>query len=375
MSTLGVFIGRLQPAHIGHVHTIKNMLDTTDRCLVLLGSSLRARDIRNPLNWKFRARLAIATFQDTFPDHKLSVLDSDYEYSSDEVVAFDDAGKTVTFKPLKDYPYQNTRWQYQVQKIVSERPADRIILFGNDKDATSFYLKFFPRWERKDLPWVRIKDLVLSSTDVRDGLLSGTDMDHKATIGPSANALLAYWRASDVGQELVAEYNWIHNVFKTPYKDLPYGIIFQTADSVITWRGLVLLGQRRNHPGKNLWALPGGYVNENEWVENAQSRELVEEARTRVYMYGRSGRKSRVQFDRSWLVSQRRFDWPQRSQRGRIITTAFHWKIPDHLDVIHEAADDLQRTQFFPISQVLDDMSYDMFEDHQHIIANMVLRY
>ena len=76
----------------------------------------------------------------------------------------------------------------------------------------------------------------------------------------------------------------------------------------------------------------------------------------------------------NWLRQEKRYDWPSRSQRGRIITTAFHWQIPDHFDVMHEAADDLVRTQFHPIRNVLDNMDYDIFEDHQMIIADMVLR-
>ena len=54
-----------------------------------------------------------------------------------------------------------------------------------------------------------------------------------------------------------------------------------TADAVVLakckGRLCVLLVKRKNHPYKGYWALPGGYVNENEQALEAARRELAEE--------------------------------------------------------------------------------------------------
>ena len=57
--------------------------------------------------------------------------------------------------------------------------------------------------------------------------------------------------------------------------------IFLTVDIVVSKlynnKTTVLLIKRRNNPFKNFWALPGGFVDENEDLEAAAIRELQEE--------------------------------------------------------------------------------------------------
>lgn len=372
MTTLSVLIGRMQPPHVGHIQLLKHMLDNSDHVLVLLGSSRRSRDTKNPWRWQYRANMALNLLAE-----ESNLAFPVWDNNNGQVLATID-NKTVCFCALKDYPYSNNRWQYQVQKMVESRAehlsANTVHLYGNHKDHSSWYLELFPRWERKEIPFYKPKGEILHATTVRDAVLRGMPLgEFVDTIGESGVENLERWLQTAEAQRLCDEAVWIDN-FKKPYEGLPYPPIFQTADSVVTWRGLVLLGQRRGNPGKSLWALPGGYVNTHEWISSGAFRELGEEARTKVYIHGRSGRR-RLKFDESWMVGSKTYDWPERSQRGRVITTRFHWRIPDHLDVVHEAADDLQRTQFFPIHDVLDKMDYELFEDHQMIIGDTVLRY
>ena len=374
-SRVGVFIGRMQPPHAGHISVIKKMVEENDEIIILFGSSLSVRDSKNPFTWRERATMVITELEAQF-----TLVSEEYYYSDESCEQYMVDNKRVVFYPLRDYPYSNSRWQYQVQHIVEgDVPGDNTVtLYGNNKDESSFYLKLFPRWNRAETQIVPVGDQfykhALSSTMIREQVLGGfADTISEEIICEANINWLNSWTHSPQGQKIIEEKQWVDN-FKKPYKDLPYGIIFQTVDCLITWRGLVLLGKRRSMPGKDLWAIPGGYVNQGERLEDAAIRELVEETRTRVYMNTKSGRK-RLRFDPSWIVSSRTFDHPSRSRRGRIITTAYHWKIPDHYEILHEADDDLQKTQFFPVNHVLDNMNLQMFEDHQHIVANMLLRH
>ena len=55
--TWGVFLGRMQPIHVGHIEIIKKMLAENDYALVLIGSANKSNQIRNPFTFTFRRML------------------------------------------------------------------------------------------------------------------------------------------------------------------------------------------------------------------------------------------------------------------------------------------------------------------------------
>ena len=55
-----------------------------------------------------------------------------------------------------------------------------------------------------------------------------------------------------------------------------------TVDAVIIERGSILLVKRRIDPYRGLWAIPGGFVEEGETVEQAAAREAFEETGVRI---------------------------------------------------------------------------------------------
>ncbi|MBI4234655.1 MAG: NUDIX hydrolase [Chloroflexi bacterium] len=61
------------------------------------------------------------------------------------------------------------------------------------------------------------------------------------------------------------------------------------AAAIIVRDGRVLLVQRNNNPGMGLWALPGGYVNRGEAIEEAVCRETLEETGLAVKVQGLVG--------------------------------------------------------------------------------------
>ena len=62
--------------------------------------------------------------------------------------------------------------------------------------------------------------------------------------------------------------------------------IFVTVDTVLFRKKdtetEILLIKRKNEPFQNLWALPGGFVDENEDLETAAKRELKEETQIEI---------------------------------------------------------------------------------------------
>ncbi len=87
--------------------------------------------------------------------------------------------------------------------------------------------------------------------------------------------------------------------------------IYVTVDSVIFYTGendmFVLLIKRNNEPFKSKWALPGGFLEEDESFEAGAARELKEETGIQIPSLKQIGV----------------FGSPGRDPRGRIISIAF----------------------------------------------------
>ena len=154
---------------------------------------------------------------------------------------------------------------------------------------------------------------------------------------------------------------WFVDDYMKQWRDAPYPPTFMTADALVVQSGHILLVERRGMPGRGLWALPGGFVDQKETLLDACIRELAEETKLDVpasVLYG-----SRH--------SQHTFDDPYRSSRGRTITHAFYFKLkndPKGLPKV-QGGDDAAKAFWLPLAE-LD--SKKMFEDHYAIITKMV---
>ena len=109
----------------------------------------------------------------------------------------------------------------------------------------------------------------------------------------------------------------------------------------------VLLIRRKHAPFEGCWALPGGFVDENEPLEDCAARELFEET-------GLRGVELR-QF--------RAFGNPGRDPRGWTVTIAFVGRADATSHPI-EAADDAADARWLPVDS-LPELAY----DHKEIIA------
>jgi len=336
-----VFIGRFEPFHNGHAAVARHALARAKKLIFLVGSADTPRTIKNP--WTVAERAVMIQS------------------------ALGEAGDRLIVRPLRDHLYNESQWIAAVQRTVNEAiksdggDADaRIGLIGKDKDASSYYLREFPQWDLVDVKHTE----TLSATELRRYLYEANQLDSHGGLmliranvpGPVFDMLEAFRKNSPVFKQLVAEHHFI-DTYRAAWAEAPYPPTFVTTDAVVVHSGHVLLVRRRAEPGKGLWALPGGFVGQDETILDACLRELREETRLKVPVPVLKGS----------LKGHNVFDHPDRSLRGRTITHAFHFDFPagDLPDV--RGSDDADKARWIPVSEALD-MGPQLFEDHLHIL-------
>lgn len=127
--------------------------------------------------------------------------------------------------------------------------------------------------------------------------------------------------------------------------------IFVTVDIVLwnTNRTEILLIKRKNDPFKDCWALPGGFVDENEDLELAAKRELKEETNVDVQD----------------LLQIGAFGKPGRDPRGHMVSVAYS-AVLNCLQEI-KALDDAKEVKWFTINE-LPKLAF----DHKEIIKKAI---
>jgi 8-oxo-dGTP diphosphatase len=104
----------------------------------------------------------------------------------------------------------------------------------------------------------------------------------------------------------------------------------------------VLLIKRGNEPFKDMWAIPGGFVNMDEEIEDAVVRELAEETGVRGVH----------------LEQMHTFGTVGRDPRGRQITVVF-MGIAREEQMNLEAGDDAVEAKWFDIEELPEDLAFD----------------
>lgn len=355
-----VFIGRFQPFHLGHKRVIDHALTIAENVLVLIGSANRSRSTRNPFTYEERAGVI---FDHYHPE----------EYESVPEVR---SGPRVIVKPLDDMMYSDTRWVEQVQAVVQktlveianpETPrvqlhgiGDRKVgLIGANKDGSSYYLKMFPTWGSVGIPVYDDIDAVDIRTAYwhRLGGWASSAGGVYSYVPETTYQFLRKFSKTKAYGTLRDEIEFTKN-YKESVKQYPR--IEQTVDAVVIQSGHVLLIRRRALPGKGLWALPGGFLNPDEKLLDGAVRELREETKIKVAEPVLRGN----------MIMSRTFDDPHRSSRGRIITAAFLFMLPSHIDLPKvKGSDDADKARWVPFAEL---SAENLFEDHYWVIQTLL---
>jgi bifunctional NMN adenylyltransferase/nudix hydrolase len=344
-----VFIGRFQPVHIGHLEVIETALKKSNHVAVLVGSSNQPQTSKNP--WTFTQRSDMIM-------ESLAALDPKY-------------CSRVIIKPLRDQKYNDQKWATSVQEHVEEA-LDQIVMqigitrhenikkmrigiIGHSKDESSYYLKMFPQW---DLVEHAMNENV-SATDLRRLVFEEKSMKFlSGVLSHHVYEVLEAFRKTNEFTLLKREYDMI-KAYKKSWEVAPYPPTFVTTDAVVVQSGHILLIERGAAPGEGLVAMPGGFLNRDEWIEEGMLRELREETKLKVPTPVLKGSiKHRAVYDR-----------PDRSLRGRTITHAFLIVLPPGDLPLVKGSDDARKAFWLPLSDLNEEQC---FEDHYHIIQDMI---
>jgi len=328
-----IFIGRFQPFHTGHESVIRKALQLSDKVIVLIGSAYQPRTVRNP--WDFNERESFMRSS----------------FSKEE-------NRRILVFPLLDQIYNNQLWIKSVQKLVAGVVHNKIAskpkigLIGHQKDSTSDYLTQFPQWHREEV--ANYKNI--SSTDIRELYFDNIELHD--VLNTNVSIALEKFKITKAYEQVSNEYHFIKK-YKSAWDKAPYTPMFITVDAVVVQSGHILLIERKAQPGRGLKALPGGFLDANETLKSAVIRELREETRIKVPAPVLAGS----------ITKKEVFDDPYRSARGRTVTHAYLIELKgDKLPKV-KGGDDASKAFWIPFAEVKPEM---MFEDHYHIIQNMV---
>lgn len=333
-------IGRFEPFHNGHLTIVQRALETCDRLIILIGSAQVARSTRNPFSANEREVMIRA--------------------------ALGAEADRVVFRHVPDHLYNEGAWQAAIQAHVADamgsdaqKPGLKIGLIGHDKDETSYYLHAFPQWHLIEMPYAS----ALSATELRRHFFAGDEGRLRlleANVPAAVFETLMAFRTTTAFASLVQEYNHIE-AYQASWAVAPYPPTFVTVDAVLVHSGHVLLVKRGAHPGKGLWALPGGFVEASETLLSAVLRELKEETRIKLPHPVLKGS----------LKARQVFDDPHRSQRGRTITHAFYFEFLSGDLPLVRGSDDAARARWVPLSEARR-LREHLFEDHFFILEHFL---
>jgi len=334
----GVYIGRFQPLHNAHLAVMQEALERVEKLIVVLGSANAPRSIRNPWHEEERERMIRAALTDTgIPAHRVIVTHA------------------------RDHHYNENLWLAEVQQAVQvhTRGTTDIGLVGHIKDDTSYYLHSFPGW--KSLPTGVRQDQ--SAADIRKAYLEGDVESIQGAVPPAVYAQLLAFRDTPAYAELAEEWRDIQ-AYRALWASTPFAPTFNTTDAVVVRSGHVLAIRRGVNPGKGKLALPGGFLDVRQPLLTSAIRELREETGL--------GPMFEVRDWTHYLAGKETFDHPDRSLRGRTITTAFYFDLGLGALPNVRGQDDATDALWIPISQALG-TPREWFEDHHAILEAFVL--
>lgn len=348
----GIFITRAQPFHNGHLEVCRYVSENYKRLVVVVGSAFESPSIKNPLSLETRLNMVAAA------------LEAD--------------GQTADIMYLGDSDYDYDEWLVRFGNLI--RPLEgeeQPTVVGFNRDHSSYYL------EKTGFASDILREPLhhnLSASEIRKYLFE--HMQTEAPLGVIAKTVEygdlpeCYLKQAQKGNPkfitelsaMAAEWAFIQEYKKKHggKKDggpLEYPPTYVAGDATVYCNGCVLMILRGRNPGKDQYAVPGGFLtaDKDASVQEASLRELVEETHINVS-------KPKLQ---SCITNQRVFDAIDRDPRGRFISHNFFYDLtplfPHGTFPEVRADDDASQIFWIKVSDI-DSIRTRCFTDHAHMV-------
>jgi bifunctional NMN adenylyltransferase/nudix hydrolase len=316
-----VLIGRFQPFHDGHLALLRRALELAPQVVVVLGSAFQARSPKHPWSWQERAGMVSEALAPA-ERHRVSCV------------------------PVRDF-FDDRRWLAAVQEAVARTlgavaasPTSSIVLVGHLRDATRDYLHAFAPWALQLQPAIPVRP----ASEMRDALFADPQAlptTLAREVPPGTLRFLRAWSTEPCFAGLAHEAALLRD-YDAAWAVAPYPPILVTVDCVVKCRGHALIIRRGRAPGKGLFAVPGGFLEQRETTAQAALRELEEE--THLALDARTLQ--------SCLVATDVFDRPDRSQRKRTITHGYFFDLGEREFPQVRADDDAEAAEWTPLGDL-----------------------
>lgn len=331
----GVYIGRFQPWHNGHQDSALDAISKVQKLIIVIGSSFAARDPKNPF---------------TFAERK--------KFISDSLIEAGVQPSCFKIVGVRDYYYNEKAWVEAVRREVkSITQGSEPIIFGHNKDNSSYYLMSFPDWKFYSSPVHEVDGICLNATEIREAMFETKHVEliEVSTPKPVSDFIKSFMEE----QEFTSLQEWHKYNIHYPDEVKNYPINVVTVDSVIFKSGHVLVVKRGKGNGIGLLALPGGHLNLDEEPLTGAIRELREETNLKI-------------MDSILLsahLSEKVFAHPHRSLRARVITIVETFDLgTGSLPPVY-GGDDAAAAFWLPLEDVMTHPE-NWFEDHWQIVFN-----
>lgn len=327
-------IGRFQMPHLGHQHLIDQALVNADTLIIFLGSANHAITFKNP-----------------FTDFERQLMVEQYVRSKNKDVRLE-------IRNVPDF-IDDVDWANYIKREVASIKTDNdwVVLYGFEKDASSYYLKYFPEFMNHAVESFHAEnDEVLGATEIREMIYNGVDA-WKTYVNPFIQERIEAWMKTPAFKEVKEQYDFTMKYRKqfAPVSDgeNKYDINFVTVDTVVFVGGEVVVVKRKEYPGTGLFALPGGFLLKGKTLR--RSADIHFEKKTGIDIAGEEP-------DAFFVV-----DNPDRSLRGRTITNVFVYNldVKKYYDLLKNNKNIMLKTAAtFAITDI-----NKFFEDHFQIIV------
>jgi bifunctional NMN adenylyltransferase/nudix hydrolase len=304
---------------------LRAALARADRVLVFVTRPFQAPTARHPFGWRVRADMLLAS------------VDGEER-------------ARIVFEPVREH-WDVVRTVKAVQVGLKRHGSgDRVHVAwsGEAPDAEDLPRDwlFEPVGDTDDAGEKRLDALYLAD----DPQAAWRGME--AELAPGVRDVVVPWLSTPEFDRLRDERRQVAHE-KQVWSAVPWPVTLVTVDALVHAGGHVLLIQRGRHPGKGLWALPGGFLETGDTVLRSALRELAEETGLPLSPRGMAGH----------LRGSQVFDHPRRSQRGRIVTHTFFFDLGPGEPPPVKGGDDAAAADWIPVAQ-LASLETRLHDDH-----------